>query len=353
MGPELPVLNQPNSLHWNGELSSGQATASKAVVEAISQQQTLLIWAVCGAGKTEVLFRGLEAAFAQGKRVLLSTPRTDVVKELSPRLQLSFPHTHIEALYGGSKEKKTGAQLVLSTTHQAMRFYKAFDVVIIDEVDAFPYSYDRSLQYAIEQAQKPTSTMIYLSATPSKALLKTPNLNIVKIPKRYHGFPLPVPIFQWCGNWQKLLQKKKLPYVIMKWIEKHHEKPKLLFVPSLSTLQTVSSLLEQQNIPHLAVHSNETNRHEYVEAFRKDQVQLMVTTTILERGVTFTDVQVAVFGAENSIFEEAALVQIAGRAGRKKEAPTGEVVYFHYGVSQEMRKARKHIQGMNLEGGFK
>ncbi|WP_227937244.1 DEAD/DEAH box helicase [Alkalihalobacillus deserti] len=343
---------EPNSLHWNGTLSSGQATASDAVVEAINHQQKLLVWAVCGAGKTEVLFRGLAAAFAQGKRVLLSTPRTDVVKELSPRLQRSFPHTHISTLYGGSKNRKTGAQLVLSTTHQALRFYRAFDVVIIDEVDAFPYSYDRSLQHAVEQAEKPTATTIYLSATPSKDLLKTPGLTIIKIPKRYHGFPLPVPRFQWCGNWQKHLQKKTLPTALVKWLAKHYAKPLLLFVPSLQTLTIIYSLLEHHNIHHLAVHSNEPKRHEYVEAFRNRQVPLMVTTTILERGVTFADVQVAVLGAEDPIFAEAALVQIAGRVGRKLETPTGDVVFFHYGVSQEMKKAKTHIENMNKEGGF-
>ncbi|MDG3045198.1 hypothetical protein OE903_19940 [Bacillus sp. B6(2022)] len=42
----------------------------------------------------------------------------------------------------------------------------------------------------------------------------------------------------------------------------------------------------------------------------------MVTTTILERGVTIQDVQVGVLGAESPIFTESALVQISGRAGR-------------------------------------
>ncbi|MFC0559279.1 DEAD/DEAH box helicase [Halalkalibacter alkalisediminis] len=349
-GPPIERPVQSNSLHWKGALTLSQKAASDSVIEAIKNQQKLLVWAVCGAGKTEVLFRGLEAAFAQGKRVLLSTPRTDVVKELSPRLQQSFPHTHIETLYGGRKEKKTGAQLVLSTTHQAMRFYRAFDVVIIDEVDAFPYSYDQRLQHAVRQAQKPNATTIYLSATPSKDLLKMPDLTLIKIPKRYHGFRLPVPRFQWCGNWQKQLQKKKLPPVLITWLQTN--KPLLLFVPSLQTLQLISSLLQLYQIKHLAVHAKEPNRHRYVEAFRNGNVRLMVTTTILERGVTFADVQVAVFGAEDPIFEESALVQIAGRAGRKKEAPTGDVVYFHYGVSQEMKRARTHIQHMNKEGGF-
>lgn len=59
------------------------------------------------------------------------------------------------------------------------------------------------------------------------------------------------------------------------------------------------------------------------------------------------NLQVAVLGAEEEIFSESALVQIAGRAGRSFEVPYGEVIYFHYGKTEAMVRAKKHIQGMN------
>src|SRR4051794_35240949 len=49
-------------LEWNGQLSAGQQAASNTVVEAIQNKCEHLVWAVCGAGKTEVLFAGIEAA---------------------------------------------------------------------------------------------------------------------------------------------------------------------------------------------------------------------------------------------------------------------------------------------------
>ncbi|WP_237563710.1 DEAD/DEAH box helicase [Halalkalibacter okhensis] len=353
VGQPIRYPRLKRALQWQGELSPGQRQASESVVQAIATQSELLVWAVCGAGKTEVLFHGLERAFEEGKRVLLATPRTDVVKELVPRFKKSFPEVEITALYGGSKDRHTHAQLVLATTHQAMRFYQAFDVVVIDEVDAFPFSYDKSLQYAVDQAKRPTSTMILLSATPSNTLLTKPQLTVVKIPKRYHGFPLPVPRFQWIGNWSKHVKKNQLPSKLDHWIRTYlaQKKPLLLFVPSVSTLSLMSRILLENNVMHAAVHAADPNRHEAVQAFRSGKVQLMVTTTILERGVTFADVQVAVLGAENTVFTEAALVQIAGRVGRKEEAPTGDIVFFHYGITKAMRAARTHIRQMNQEGG--
>jgi competence protein ComFA len=77
---------------------------------------------------------------------------------------------------------------------------------------------------------------------------------------------------------------------------------------------------------------------------------MLLTTTILERGVTFPNIDVAVVGAEDDLFSESALVQIAGRAGRSKDYPKGAVMFFHYGKTEAMFKARRQIQSMNREG---
>ncbi len=83
---------------------------------------------------------------------------------------------------------------------------------------------------------------------------------------------------------------------------------------------------------------------------RAKEIPLLLTTTILERGVTFPNIDVAVVGAEDDIFTESALVQIAGRAGRSKDYPGGVVTFFHYGKTNAMVKARKQILSMNHEG---
>ena len=221
-------------LQWSGTLSTGQKSASGRVVEAVHQSESLLIWAVCGAGKTEVLFQGINAALLEGKRVCLATPRTDVVLELAPRLKKVFPNIPVAALYGGSEERHLFAPLTIATTHQLLRFYQAFDVLILDEVDAFPYSVDESLQYAVGQARKPTSSIIYLTATPNKKWqreCRTGKRTFVTIPARFHRHSLPVPRFVWCGNWGKRLKKGNLPPNVLQWVQHRIdiEKQALLF----------------------------------------------------------------------------------------------------------------------------
>ncbi|WP_245308277.1 DEAD/DEAH box helicase [Halalkalibacter urbisdiaboli] len=337
-------------LNWKGTLSPGQTKASEAVIKAIEEQSALLIWAVCGAGKTEMLFHGLEHAFTKGYRVLLATPRTDVVKELTPRLTNVFPTVPIASYYGGSDAKDPSTPFIIATTHQVLRFYKAFDVIIVDEVDAFPYSYDKSLQYAVTEARKPNATMIYLSATPDKPLRQTPGLQTIKIAKRYHGHPLPVPTFRWCGHWRRKLQKSTLPQNVLDWLKQRQRKPVFLFAPSVALLTQISAALHKHSLPHQTVHATDPNRHTTVEAFRKGDIKLLVTTTILERGVTIANLDVAVLGAEDAVFTESALVQIAGRVGRSTDDPTGDVLFFHYGRTKAMLAAKRHIQQMNREG---
>ncbi|AUZ28048.1 DNA/RNA helicase [Bacillus subtilis] len=343
---------QPIKLTWDGELSSGQQKAAKVLIEAISKKEELLIWAVCGAGKTELLFPGIESALNQGLRVCIATPRTDVVLELAPRLKAAFQGADISALYGGSDDKGRLSPLMISTTHQLLRYKNAFDVMIVDEVDAFPYSADQTLQFAVQKARKKNSTLVYLSATPPQELKrKTLNgkLHSVRIPARHHRKPLPDPRFLWCGNWKKKLNRNKIPPVIMRWIQCHVKegRPVFLFVPSVSVLEKAAACFKDVNFRTASVHAEDKRRKEKVQQFRDGQLDLLLTTTILERGVTVPKVQTGVLGAESPIFTESALVQIAGRTGRHKEHADGDVIFFHYGKTKSMLDAKKHIKEMN------
>ncbi|WP_353050250.1 DEAD/DEAH box helicase [Bacillus sp. ISL-47] len=353
-GTEQDEVIAQDSLVWNGKLSDGQQAASDRVKQAIQVNKELLVWAVCGAGKTEVLFDGISTALASGKRVCIATPRTDVVLELGPRLKAVFPGIQVAVLYGGSEDRHLQAPLTIATTHQLLRFYKAFDTVIVDEVDAFPYTADESLQYAVRQARKDLSSMISLTATPNRKWqneCRSGKRDFVTIPARYHRHPLPAPAFKWCGNWEKALKKDKLPPPVTQWIKKRLETQKqcLLFLPKIDKMETVLTILKKLHPKIEAVHAEDPDRKSKVQAMRDKEIPMLLTTTILERGVTFPNIDVAVLGAEDRIFTESALVQIAGRAGRSAQFPAGDITFFHYGKTENMVQARKQILQMNIE----
>ncbi|MGE7603954.1 DEAD/DEAH box helicase [Peribacillus sp. NPDC097675] len=353
-GPPLSFSIPDKVMEWEGTLSAGQQTASDLVVKAIREKGEFLVWAVCGAGKTEVLFAGIEAGLLAGKRICIATPRTDVVLELAPRLKQAFPAVEVSALYGGSEDRHKATPLTVSTTHQLFRFSEAFDVIIIDEIDAFPYSMDQSLHYAVLTSKKPTAITIYLTATPSKHMqrsYRTGKLQAVTIPARYHRQPIPLPEMKWSGNWQKQFLQKKIPSEIQKWVRDRLEKktPLLLFFPSIQVMEQVLPLFQELEPKLEAVHSQHPKRKERVQALRNGEVPGLLTTTILERGVTIERLEVAVIGSEHEVFSESALVQIAGRVGRSFAYPRGTVTFFHYGKSRAMLESIHHISMMNQE----
>nr|WP_252899005.1 helicase-related protein [Secundilactobacillus odoratitofui] len=104
----------------------------------------------------------------------------------------------------------------------------------------------------------------------------------------------------------------------------------LIFVPHISNLAPTGAALKQL-IPELSfetVHAADPKRHEKVQLMRDLAINCLITTTILERGITFPGIDVIVIGANDPVFSTAALVQIAGRVGRKETAPTGLVRFF-------------------------
>jgi competence protein ComFA len=96
------------------------------------------------------------------------------------------------------------------------------------------------------------------------------------------------------------------------------------------------------------VHSKREGREAIISAFKKGELSYLVTTSVLERGVTIKNLQVIVYDSdEEKIYDSSALIQIAGRAGRKMDAPTGEVIFLASKISPAMAAAKKEIEFCN------
>ena len=351
--------NHVEPCSWEGELTMIQAQAAMRMKEATERNKTILTWAVTGSGKTEMLFPSIDVALKMGKRICIASPRADVVRELLPRLRQAFLKISIQGLYGGSRDKDGSAQLIVATTHQLFRFKHAFDLLIIDEVDAFPYHHDVSLQIATQRAKRVNSSLIYLTATPREEQRKqmmNKRLDYVFVPLRYHQQLLPIPTFQLDTPLEKCLPQQTLPEKFVHWLRNRRfpSRQLLVFVPTVKQIDHIKKLLRRmyalevsETIYIESVHAEDLNREEKIIKFRKRLIHILITTTILERGVTFPAIDVVVLDAHHEVFDEAALVQISGRAGRSKEDPTGEIMFFHNGKTNSMAKAKKDMTKMN------
>lgn len=337
-------------LCWKGTLSSYQQKISDELIHHIDKERELLVYAVTGAGKTEMLFYFLETLIMKQKHIAYVAPRIDVILEVAHRIQQVFPNIPIPIIYGKQHDYIL-SPLVACTIPQLIRFEKCFDVIIIDEVDAFPYYRNAFLENLVQKALACNGQLVYLSATLTKELEeKRHHIPCFTLPVRYHLKPLPVPTILWSRASQKWIYKKHVPYQLKKLMSKR-ERAVLIFIPSIARLKQLYHKMKQW-FPNLSmdyVYSQDEKREEKVRAMRDGRYDVLLTTTILERGVTFDNIDVWILEAHHRSYTRQVLVQISGRVGRKAQYSEGKIYWLSEGWSVEMKKAYHLILQMNEE----
>ncbi|WP_170270128.1 DEAD/DEAH box helicase [Heliorestis acidaminivorans] len=370
-GQEFRESRKKNHRSWpllSFPLTEAQEEASDDLLKWLDGEKNkeALVWAACGAGKTEVSFAAIAQLLEAGGRVLFAVPRRDVVLELEPRIQKAFPGVSVVTLYGSSPRKYDQAQLVIATTHQVIRFYRAFDLVVLDEVDAFPYQGSEMLYHAVMRSKKKEGSIVFMTATPDhvmKKKVKEKKLSLVTIPARHHGYPVPEPQMilekEWRWNREQLIFPDKLLNFLHRTVEGDLSQV-FIFVPSIFLAQRVGeSLKEATKGPPFNdfkgswveySHSRDPQREAKRQAFSQQLFPFFVTTSIMERGITVPRANVVVLFAENErIYDERTLIQMAGRAGRSTERPYGDVWFVGTRLTASMKEAERSIVWLNEE----
>lgn len=317
-------------------LTYSQQMISQQLLKNYQKKKNSYVWAVCGSGKTEIVYETIQFALNQGHRICFCAPRKELVKELYNRIKQSFQNIEIGLLYGGYCFH-LDAQLIVCTTHQLYRFENnvGFDLMIVDEVDAFPFYENDVLQALFYQCC--LGTYIQLSATFIEKEIHDGELLIMN--RRYHGHDLPIP------------HLRIVPFFLQKWmilwIVLMHKKKWIIYVPTISQVESVVTFL-QRFIPFVDGVSSQTKDISiYLEKLRCFPFYILVSTTILERGITIEDVHVIVYQTNHFLFDRKTLIQIAGRVGRKPQHPQGNIYFLSSSQSKEMRQCIKTIQRLN------
>ena len=336
MKPKNVVLDLAYSL------SKEQKALSDQIILNFKAGIDTLVYAVCGSGKTEISYGVIAYAMSKGLNVGFALPRRDVVIELFHRLREAFPKNGVVAVYGSHTGTLKGDCVIL-TTHQLYRYPKYFDLLVMDEIDAFPFKGDDTLIAFYKRSLRGHCVM--MSATPSKEIVREyqkPGRDMLSLRTRYHKKPIPVPKERISfGPWKYVTLIKKLREYGKK------KKQCLVFVPSVSMAESLFRFVRLFVKGGNYVSSKRNGRPEIIQAFKEGKYAYLITTAVLERGVTIRDLQVIVFGSDNRIYDSAALIQIAGRAGRKADAPKGEVLFLANEETKGMKDAMKEIRYCN------
>ena len=323
-------------------LSKEQKSLSDRIVFNFKAGIDTLVYAVCGSGKTEISYGVIGYAMSRGMSVRFALPRRDVVIELYERIKDAFPENKIVAVYGSHNDELSGDCVIL-TTHQLFRYPKYFDLLVLDEIDAFPFKGNDVLVHLFEASLRGNCVM--MSATPSKEVVahfKKPGHEILTLRTRFHKHPIPVPVSKIAIG-----PLKYITLIRQLRIYQKQRKQCFVFVPTVTMSESVYAIVRRFVKNGDYVSSKREGRAEIIARFKKGKLSYLITTAVLERGITVANLQVIVFGSDNRIYDEAALIQIAGRAGRKAAAPTGDVLFLANQESEGMKRAIKEIRYCN------
>lgn len=310
-----------------------------AICASKIEETDVLIHAVTGAGKTELVVETISKMLRMKKKVCFAIARRQVVLELAERFRTIFPYANVVEVCGGHTSVLDG-DLIVCTTHQLYRYYNAFDLLILDEPDAFPF-YGNDVLHGIASTAC-TKHHIYLTATPDETLLKKVNegsLYVLNLDERPHKHPLPVPRISnhfFIGRIVSLIR----------WIHEFRGTPRMIFMPTIAIAKRMYLFLSRFMNVYLCT-SKTKDRDQVIEDFRNNPEGICICTTVLERGVTIKNVNICIYLADHHVFNEAALIQMAGRAGRNFHYPEGDVLLITSKKSEVVDKCIQEIERAN------
>lgn len=295
--------------------------------------------AVCGAGKTEIVFESINRSLRIGQRVGFIIPRREVVKEIFVRLKNIYQNTEITCVYGGHSQKTDGDIIVL-TAHQSYKYNNKFGLIIVDEYDAFPFKNNEVLHKFVQDSCY--GKRIFLSATFSKQELL--NKNHFSLNKRYHNQEIPIPIFRKVPNAFQIV----FSFFLIKKLLKDDSKVVLVFFPTIALSRLYFSIYKPFFKNKIIIFNSKVfNKEKEFIKIKNKEYKIIITTTILERGITIENVDLVVIHANDSLFDKSTLIQIAGRVGRVYPYTKGNIFFVANCNSLAIKESILEIKSKN------
>ena len=164
----------------------------------------------------------------------------------------------------------------------------------------------------------------------------------VEILKRFHQQPLPLPKCKVMTNSMILCH---LIYQLKKY--QKEKKPVFLFVASIEKTRQIQKYLQLFFIKSQCATSKDKNIQHSLEKLQTHEIDVIVCTTVLERGMTVENVQVIILHGEHPLFDKETLIQIAGRAGRKIPYTSGNILIYTNRQTRAIKQCIEDIKRSN------
>jgi len=301
------------------ELTPYQKKAADDCLEYLKGNNDVLLHCITGAGKTEIAVKSIADYLKRGLKVCYAISRREVVVELGKRFEKIFKKAKVVSVYGNHHDILSG-DLIVCTCHQLYRYYQTFDLLIIDEVDAFPLKGNELLMNVSMKACR--GQLLFSTATLNEEIrniVKKRKMQTVRLLLRPSLKELTMPKVCYLPN--------VFSYFFLYYLFKNSKRQFMVFVSSkkeASYLMKVFSIFF--DCTH--VYADLKEREKNIREFKDRKKQIIFTTTVLERGVTINNINVIILFSYPKIFDASSLIQMSGRVNRGLNDNEGRVYIF-------------------------
>ncbi|HHV77452.1 MAG TPA: hypothetical protein GXX39_08795 [Syntrophothermus lipocalidus] len=320
-----------------------------------------MVWAASGAARPEVAYGAIREVLKRGGRVLFGIPRKEIMEEMNYRLTQAFPGVTVAGVRGKVTKAVKDPDIVLASAYHALKYYRNFDLVILDEAEAFPFRACDMLVNALRRARKTDGKYVYITSTPDPAMYaraQRGEVKVIMIPLRVHGIPLPVP--------KMIVEKdiqgeRKIPDSLFGLVRETIEEDLaqlLVVVPDQGTSARIGAFLREKFMEMaygdadrllMSTGCQDEEQQRKVNSWVRGEFPILVTTNLTRRGDVAPNTNVIVVYADNPTFDEGALLQLAGRVGWSDSYPTGKVWFIASRMTRPIEGAIRKINLLNEE----
>lgn len=326
---ERTIIKKEHNIKLDFRLSKEQIKASNFFLNHLIERKNAFLYSVCGSGKTEIMYESILYALNHNMKVLIAIPRKEIVKELYDRLKNVFINTKISFL--DYLHHDDSGELIISTVNQMLYYEKEFDLIILDEADAYPYVLNSFLKRLLYKSLKSDGVLFLMSAT----IKERTNFDRYIIKRRYHNYDLAKPIFI-------KHDYKNMPSFSFFQRFLINGRKLIIYVSSIKLGKDLSAELNTDLLS-----SKNKKTRDIIENFKTNDKEILVSTTILERGVTIPNLDVLIYDGDNQVFTYQTIIQICGRVGRSYKDPSGNVYILYNKNHLKFKRVIKYIKEMN------
>lgn len=314
-------------------------------LEASSPMDRMLVGDV-GFGKTEIAFRASVRIAANGKQTAILAPTTLLADQhyhtWARRLKNSpLVVTRLSRLESVSEKQKIirrirdGTVDIIVGTHRLLSrdvVWHNLGLLIIDEEQRFGVEAKEHLKNIKGEIDVLTMSATPLPRTLSLALSHLKRISMLEEAPRGrrtpHTFVLPYSEHGIQRAVEHELERKGQIYFL---------EGRIRHIPR--TLETLTKLAPKRRIGYIHGRLGEKILVETMEKFRAGEIEILISTTIIENGIDLSSVNTLIV-SDSTLFGLSELHQLRGRIGRGREE---SFAYFLYATGRLGNAARRRL----------